>query len=198
MAKMARMFKDMKIEDKLSKTQMNISLGGSKAGLGYEDYKEFLGELLERIDTAFGEEVLLSFALFGSVARKEAKPDSDLDLLAIHKPVTFDSIKRFVEVLLELRKGEKYLMLLKKGIYPEPMAIFMTPEEISYNPLILLDIMDHGIILLDREGFLQGKMSKLKWKLKEMGARKIIFENGSWAWDLKPDWKPGELIEIVI
>lgn len=169
-----------------------------QVGIGYDDYKGFLVGLLEGMDTAFGKEVLLSLALFGSVARGEAKPDSDLDLLAIHKQVAFDPIKKFVELLLELRKGEKYLALFKKGIYPEPMAIFMAPEEISYNPLILLDIMDHGIILLDREGFLQGKISKLKGKLKEMGSRGVILKDGSWAWDLKPDWKPGELIEIIL
>lgn len=71
--------------------------------IGYDDYKGFLVGVLEGMDTAFGKEVLLSLALFGSVARGEAKPDSDLDLLAIHKQVAFDPIKKFVELLLELR-----------------------------------------------------------------------------------------------
>lgn len=166
--------------------------------LGYKNYRVFLEKLCRGIEVAFGEGVLLSLALFGSVARREAKPESDLDLLAIHKPVDFDPIKRFVDVLLGLRKEKEYQRLLNKGIYPEPIVIFMTPEELSQEPLILLDIMDHGIILLDREGFLQDKIRKLREKLKDLGAKKISFNDGSWAWDLKPDWKPGELIEIVL
>jgi len=29
-----------------------------------------------------------------------------------------------------------------------------------------------------------------------LGSRKVILGNGSWYWDLKPDWKPGEVIEL--
>jgi len=166
--------------------------------IGYDTYKDFLIKLLNNSKFSFGEEVILSCALFGSVARGEAKTHSDVDLLVIHKQVEFDPVKRFVDILLDLRKEKEYLQLIEKGIYPEPNVIFVTPEEISHKPLILLDIMDHGLILLDEDGFLASKLKKLKEKLAEMGAEKIVLKDGSWAWDLKPDWKPGEVIEMVL
>ena len=125
-------------------------------------------------------------------------PLLDIALLLIHKPVEFDPAKRFVEVTLGLREEREYLELVKKGIYPEPSPIFMTPEEVSRRPLILLDIMDHGLVLLDEGAFLACNLKKLKEKLEEMGAEKIILKDGSWAWDFKPDWKAGEVIEILL
>ncbi|HEX3034367.1 MAG TPA: nucleotidyltransferase domain-containing protein [Thermodesulfobacteriota bacterium] len=166
--------------------------------IGYDTYKDFLEKLLGSLKSNFGEGVIIACALFGSVARGEAKIHSDIDLLVVHEQVKFDPAKRFVDTLLETRKEKEYLQLIEKGIYPEPSIIFVTPEEISHRPLILLDIMDHGLILLDENGFLAGKLKKLKEKLTEMGAEKIILKDGSWAWDLKPDWRPGEVIEIVL
>ncbi len=167
-------------------------------GIGYDTYKDFLEKLLSNLRSSFGEEVILACALFGSVARGEAKAHSDVDLLVIHKQVAFNPVKRFVETLLDLRKEKEYLQLIEKGIYPEPSVIFVTPEEISHKPLILLDIMDHGLILLDEGGFLAIKLKKLKERLAEMGAEKIVLKDGSWAWDLKPNWKPGEIIEVIL
>ncbi|MDP3015469.1 MAG: hypothetical protein Q8N70_00140, partial [Deltaproteobacteria bacterium] len=91
-----------------------------------------------------------------------------------------------------------YKKLLNRGLYPEPSCIFMTPKELSEKPLILLDIMDHGILLRDGEGFLAEKMKVLRGKLESMGAQKIVLEDGSWAWDLKPDLRIGQVFEITL
>jgi len=107
-------------------------------------------------------------------------------------------MRKFTKILFSLKKRKEYKRLLSKGLYPDPYPILMTPEELSENPLILLDILEEGIILYDKDSFLKEKFKKFKEKLKILGARKIIFENGSWAWDLKPNWKPGEIIEIRI
>jgi len=61
-----------------------------------------------------------------------------------------------------------------------------------------LDIMDHGLILKDERGFLRDLIQRFKERLREMGAKKIIHKDGSWAWDLKPDWRPGEVIEVIL
>lgn len=166
--------------------------------LGYEDYRGFIKQLLNQIDAYFGKKTIIACALFGSVARGEAKPYSDINILIIHEKVGFDPIKRFVDALLEVRKDKEYSMLLERSIYPQPSVIFMTPQEISHRPLILLDIMDHGLILKDERGFLGDLIQKFKERLREMGAKKIIHKDDSWAWDLKPDWKPGEAIEIIL
>ncbi|HHT9155446.1 MAG TPA: nucleotidyltransferase domain-containing protein, partial [Candidatus Tripitaka sp. YC43] len=74
--------------------------------------------------------------------------------------------------------------------------VFMNPSVLKGHPWLLLDVMDHGIILLDRGGILKGELKKIKSRLKELGSRRVVLEDGTWYWDLKPDWRPGEVIEI--
>lgn len=167
-------------------------------GLSYIDYKEFLDLLLAKIESHFAPTRLISVALFGSVSRGEAGPFSDIDLLFINAETQFDPIKKLVDVLLEIREKEAYQRLTEKGLFPEPSCIFMTPEELSQKPLILLDIMDHGILLKDQDGFLAKKIASLQEKLQKMGTQKIVLKDGSWAWDLKPDLKIGEVFEITL
>ena len=163
--------------------------------IGYDTYKKLLDQLLQDLREAFGEGIILSYALFGSVARGEARPDSDIDLLVIHKPVDFRPVGRFVDVLLNLRESDEYRRLEDAGFIPDPYPVFMTEEEMYDRPLILLDIMDHGIIIYDN-GVLRKRFESLSKRLKELGTKKVILEDGTWYWLLKPDWKPGEVIEL--
>ena len=142
-----------------------------------------------------GEDVILAFALFGSVARGEARLDSDIDLLIVHKEVDFDPTKEFVKARFELEEETEYKRLRKSGLNPYPSAIFMTERDLWERPLILLDIIDHGLILYDT-GVLQKRFDALRKRLAELGSKKIVLEDGTWYWDLKPDWKPGEIIEL--
>lgn len=168
------------------------------SGLGFETFKDFIERLLEEILSAFDEEFILSFALFGSIARGEAKPESDIDILIVHKEIDFDPVDLFAKVLLKIEKSKENKVLMDKGIYPSPSPIFMTPKMLSENPLILLDIMTQGIVLYDKNSTLEEMFGRLREKLERMGAKRITLENGSWIWDLKPDWKIGEEIEIVL
>ncbi len=60
-----------------------------------------------------------SLALFGSVARDEARPDSDVDILVeFESPATFDrymELKLFLEDLL----GRRVDLVTRKGVRPE-------------------------------------------------------------------------------
>ena len=166
-----------------------------KSRIGYTTYKKLLNQLLQGLRDAFGEGIILSFALFGSVARGEARPDSDIDLLIVHEPVDFRPIGRFVDLLSDFRESDEYRRLEAGGMSPDPYPIFMTEEDMYKLPLILLDIMDHGIIIYDN-GVLKKRFESLRKRLSELGAKKVVLEDGSWYWDLKPDWKPGEVIEL--
>jgi predicted nucleotidyltransferase len=166
-----------------------------KTGVGYTKYKKLLDQLLHRLRGAFGADVIRSFALFGSVARGEARPDSDIDVLVVHKPVDFDPVWRFVKILSGFRESDEYRRLQAEGFSPDPYPVFMTEGEMYERPLILLDIMDHGIIIYD-SGVLRKRFESLKKRLAELGTKKVVLEDGSWYWHLKPDWKPGEVIEL--
>lgn len=163
--------------------------------VGFETYKAFLNILLKELQADFGEGVVLSLAIFGSVARGEASPDSDIDLLIVHKEVSFNPTGRFVDILLELKRGEEYKRLRARGLNPDPYPVFMTVESLWESPHILLDILDEGIILYDI-GLLKGRLEALRRRLSELGSKKVVLEGGKWYWDLKPDWKPGEVIEL--
>ena len=166
-----------------------------KTGFGYATYKNLLDRLLQSLREAFGTDTILSFALFGSVARGEARPDSDMDLLVVHRPLDFEPVERFVDILSDLREDDEYRRLEARGFSPDPYPIFMTEKEMYERPLILLDILDHGVILYDN-GVLRKRFESLRKRLSELGAKKVVLEDGGWYWDLKPDWKPGEVIEL--
>jgi predicted nucleotidyltransferase len=59
--------------------------------IGYEDYKEFIYVFRDLTSEKLGNS-LLSLVLYGSVARSEAKKESDIDLLVIFLDMIENSI----------------------------------------------------------------------------------------------------------
>lgn len=144
---------------------------------------------------ALGDD-LLAVACFGSVARGEPGPESDLDLYV----VTREEISTFLDPRLErarrLRETPEYQALARRGYRPDPMPIFHSAAKLAAHPWILLDIADHGVILYDPDGLLARELEAVRWRLRDLGAKRIERPDGSWYWDLKPDWRPGETVEL--
>jgi predicted nucleotidyltransferase len=161
----------------------------------YETYRAFLDELVERLKAAFGEDGLLACCLFGSVARGEARPDSDLDLLVVHGEGCRDPMGSLLAAAEAAQDSEAYRHLVAAGLRPDPFPVFLTERDLWERPLILLDPLDHGIILWDT-GVLARRFATLRDRLRELGAKKVHLEDGGWYWDLKPDWRPGEVITL--
>ncbi len=76
------------------------------------------------------------------------------------------------------------------------MPIFHSAQKLATHPWILLDIADHGLILFDPEGILARESEAVRQRLKELASERIQRPDGSWYWELKPDWRPGELITL--
>lgn len=167
----------------------------AETGLGIADYRPVLECVLDMLHRRLGDQ-LLATALFGSAARGEAGPHSDLDLLIVHQGDRKEIHRIFVDIVLELRETLEYKKLEEQGILADPYAIFLNREKLADTPWILLDVMDHGLILHDPHGILEEKLETLRVRLKELGAQKIVLEDGTWYWDLKPDWKSGEVFEL--
>jgi WD40 repeat protein/predicted nucleotidyltransferase len=163
--------------------------------VGYERYKEFLSILLDGLKSEFGRDFILSYAVFGSVARGDANPMSDIDLLVVVKERSPELISRFVKLLFRLKKEDVYLNLKRQNLKADPNPIFLTQEELKENPLILLDVLDDGKVIYDT-GVLEERFDYLRKRLKELGSKKVRLPNGKWYWDLKPDWKPGEIVKL--
>ena len=82
--------------------------------IGYEVYENYLQSLCSRLKASFGSERILSVALFGSVARRQARSDSDIDLLVVHKEVDFNPVHRSVDIVLALREENEYKRLIEQ------------------------------------------------------------------------------------
>jgi predicted nucleotidyltransferase len=164
-------------------------------GLGYKECKTLLKRLVALLRGAIGDE-LLSVALFGSVARGKAGKESDIDLLVIYEGDRRRVEKVFQETVFALREDEGYKELQAKGYRPDAFPVFMNTGKLRRHPWLLLDVADHGIILLDKGRVLKKELRKIKKRLRELGSKKVVLKDGTWYWDLKPDWKPGEVIEL--
>lgn len=160
-----------------------------------KEYDKLIEEYCSAIKNHFRDR-LISICLFGSVARGEAKADSDIDILVIAEALPTDMGMRIKEtnyIHENLKRSEGYISLRshRSGLITD---IFFIPEEIEKHPPILLDIVDEGVIFYDRNSFLSNTLKKLKERLELQKARKVKTKKGHF-WILK-DVKPGEVVEI--
>ncbi len=165
--------------------------------MGYrEEYYKILDKL-KNLAIDYYDERLMSFVVFGSVARDTFRPDSDIDILIVAKELPIGRIKRLQEFEenVESKIERDIFMLRKKGIYPYISPIIKTPEEVKKGSPLFLDMTEKAKILFDRDRFFQQYMESFQEKLKKLGARKVFFKGG-YYWLLKPDYKPGDIIEL--
>lgn len=139
---------------------------------------------------------LVAVALFGSVARGNPRPESDIDLLTVHDGDRNRVHDALVEAALELRKTPQCARVRSQGLPSEPYPLLLSRGRLAETPWILLDVADHGIILFDPSAVLQLKLAALRARLRELGSRKVEMPDGSWYWELKPDLRPGEMFEL--
>jgi len=145
---------------------------------------EMARRLCEYLKKELGRD-LISLVVFGSTARERARRESDIDVLLIVEDEE-EAWKRYFEAKLKLEE-----------VYsPQFCSIITTEAKLRDNPYILLDMIEDSVVLYDPEGRFRSLITCLKEKLKELGARRIWVDEDTWYWNLKPDWKPGEVVEI--
>jgi predicted nucleotidyltransferase len=181
--------------------EKSASIGSPRFGLEAirdSDRRRFLKELLTILEGFFGED-LVSVVVFGSVARGDAKPSSDTDVLVVARNMPrsmSDRMGTMVRVLMNLEKTEVYRELREKGVCTWIQFHPLSVEEAGLNRPIYLDMVEDAVILLDKNGFMKTVFDRLRKRLEELKARRVYLEDGSWFWDLKPDIKRGEVVEI--
>ena len=164
---------------------------------GYSTYKALLDRFVSLVQQVFGEQVI-SIVLYGSVARGDAQPESDIDMLLVLDNIPVNYHKRLEPLLPVLRLIKKevcWKALEKRGIFPSFSVLILSREEANQNRYLYLDMLTDAKILIDRDNFFQNRLQKLNARLKELGAQKIQ-RNGGWYWDLKPDLTPGEAVVL--
>lgn len=161
-------------------------------------FSDYINMILSSLKNRLGD-ALVSVVLFGSVARGEADEGSDIDLLVVSKHFDEHYGDRFLlfnEVERELLNSEPRRRLRRSGFGTLISPVPLTPEEVGRNPPILLDILTDGIIQHDKGDFIKGRLAELERKLRTLKARKVRLPSGGWYWNLKPDYKLGEVVEI--
>ncbi len=161
---------------------------------GYRDYKNILKNFKQSLLERFSDS-LISLVLFGSVARGTAKQESDIDLLIILKDAPDSYYRRLepvVDIELKLRRGAYDTT----GAAPIFSSIVLSKEEAMENRNIFLDMLDASIILYDKDDFFKNRLKELKKRLLQLGSKKVVLEDQTWYWILKPDSAPGEVIEL--
>lgn len=127
---------------------------------------------------------LVALAVFGSYGRGTATASSDLDLL----------------VVLRRRPGGRWACL--ESFRPVEAAtdfdlspVFRTPEDLAAGFPLMLELVEDAKILYDPSKVLTDALQHLRLRLQELGARRIPYK-GAWYWDLKPDFRPGEVVQL--
>jgi len=173
------------------------TLRGYRVGLEHllEPYRGVVGKLLEGLLATWGER-LVSLVVFGSVARGEAREDSDVDLLVVganlprqrfKRQELFELAEQFVEPLIE--------GLRSKGLNLDLSPVILDVEEARRHRPIYLDMVMDAVIVYDRGGFFEGVLKGLAERLEALGAERRRLGK-LWYWVLKRDYRPGEVIEL--
>lgn len=138
-----------------------------------------------------------SFAVYGSVARGTARDDSDIDILMISRDFQGSMGKRIEQLLkVEYAVQEEIRRLRGHGIYTGLSFYPLKPEEAERLPDLFLDLTDDAVIMYDEGRALEGFLLELKAKLLRRGAVRVFVDRDRWYWDLKPDYRFGESVEI--
>lgn len=119
-----------------------------------ESHRRLLKEYISGLLNLYGDRVR-SVCLFGSLARGEAGPESDVDVLAVVDGLPEDAGSRYEEtsgLRMELRRTEAYNKLKRDGKPRLISEVYLTPDEVEKHPPILLDVVEDGIILYDKGG----------------------------------------------
>lgn len=142
----------------------------------------FCVEVCRRI---YGED-LLGLLLFGSVARGDARADSDLDLLVIANQLPPRRLARFEalsgEAVRPLEAAQD--ALFARGYPAEISWIFRTPEELREGAPFFLDLPEEGEILFERNGWVTDFLERIRRMREREGARRITLA-GEECWDFR-------------
>ena len=161
-----------------------------------EQTQELLDHLVKALQTTFGKN-LISVVVYGSVARGVPTVTSDIDLLIVCEQWPKSRLARRELVAAAKKQLQPQLdRLFEQGIIPEFRPVLKTRDEARVHTPLYLDMVDDAKILYDRGGFFDGVLKRLKKRLKALGAKKVYLDKTCWYWDLKPDYRFGEIFEL--
>ena len=161
----------------------------------HAQYEALLADLTEACRRHYGGR-LRAVAVYGSVGRGTPRSDSDVDLLIVADGLPdgrFPRVEDFLSV--EEALAPRLESARGAGLHPELSPIFKTRAELARGTPLLLDMTEDARILYDPDRCLAEALDRLRKRLRELGSRRI-WRGDAWYWDLKPDYRWGDVIEL--
>lgn len=139
---------------------------------------------------------LVSVVLFGSVARGDATAISDIDLLIVARDLPRgQSARKDMLASADAALEPALAAAGAAGVGRRLARIVRTPEEAARTIPLYLDLIEDAVLLVDRDGFFGQVLERVRTSLRRLGARRVR-RGTTWYWDLEPDFKRGDVIEI--
>jgi predicted nucleotidyltransferase len=159
-----------------------------------ETYRPAIEAFVADVKSALGER-LVSVVLFGSVADGRARAESDVDVLLVVHDLPAGPRRRRALVAEATDHAEA---LLQRSLPHAFFSLVMkTPAEVELGGPLFYDMTLSGKaeMLVDRGGFMARFVVRLKERMAALGSVRRTL-HGHPYWDLKPDWKPGDVIDL--
>lgn len=158
-------------------------------------YDALLADLVSACRRHYGAD-LRAVAVYGSVGRGVPRPDSDVDLLIVANGLADRHVLRLRDFrVVEATLASRLNAAAAVGLHPDLSPVLMTASELERGSMLLLDMTEDARILCDPAGCLAGALGRLRSRLRELGSKRIWLGN-AWYWDLKPDYKPGDVFDL--
>jgi predicted nucleotidyltransferase len=138
---------------------------------------------------------LVGVWLFGSVARGEARNDSDVDLMVVTKYLTGNRNEMVKRIFSSLDLARERQFLFENGVMTDLSIYPLAERELSSFYPIMLDVLDHGIVLFERDKILTQTAESMKLAASRLGVRRIQL-GSHWMWVLPPGLEVGEPLEV--
>jgi hypothetical protein len=164
-------------------------------------FEQLSDPLLRRLLSSLRAELVLrhgpalcSLVLFGSRARGDAGPQSDIDLLLVAaNPRHPDGLAGVRE---PFEQGGDYRAWVAQRGTPAISLIALTPAAALESRYLYLDLVEDAVFVYDHGDFMRRKLQAVQARLRELGSYRVHFADGSHLWILKPGFRLGETVEF--
>jgi predicted nucleotidyltransferase len=160
-----------------------------------ESFDELVDQMVSAVRALYGDR-LISVVLYGSVARGTMRHDSDMDVLIVAQGLPNGRMNRIrgFEAVEEMLV-ESFRRAASHGVTTSLSPVLKTPAELQAGSPLFLDMVEDARVLYDRDGVFKRRIDQLHHRLAQLGAKRI-WKGNAWYWDLKPDYRSGEVFEL--